>query len=265
MLRISLASAVLLAVAAPDLAAQTRDDDALPKILFFANPMSSDNTVIRRPAPETLSVAERHFEELSRGVFDATITQDGSEVVAEKLPQYDAVVFFTAIHPPGVDVDALVDWVSRGGAFVGLQSTANTYQRIPAFGELLGARYDRRPWRSRGNPQTKVRVKVEDRSHPATRHFGDSFEITDDIYLFKNFDRREVDLLLSLDRDSLDLTVPKFNPDLEDLPVAWSKNHGRGRVFYTALGDWEEVWKNPRYRTHLIEGIRWAMKAKPGG
>ena len=256
---------VLLAAAAGDVGAQTRSDIKLPKVLFFANPMTSDNTVIRRPSPETLSVAERHFEELSQGVFDTTITQDGSEVVAEKLPQYDAVIFFTAINPPGVDVDALVERVSGGGAFVGIHSTANTYQRIPAFGELLGARYDRRPWRSRGNPQTKVRVKVEDRRHPATRHFGESFEVTDDIYLFRKFDRRKVDLLLSLVPDSLDLSVPKLEGDLGDLPVAWSKNHGRGRVFYTALGDWEEVWRNPNYRTHLIEGTRWAMKANSGG
>ncbi len=237
----------------------------LPKLLFFANPMSSDNTVIRRPSPEVFSVAERHFAELSRGVFDVTFTQDGAEVTGEKLPQYQAVVFFTAINPPGVDVEALVDWVARGGAFTGIHSTANTYQRIPAFGELLGARYDRRPWRTREAPQTKVRVKVEDRAHPATKHFGASFEIADDIYQFKNFDKRKVDLLLSLDPKSLDLTQPKMNRDDKDLPVAWAKSHGKGRVFYTALGDWEEVWKTPAYRTHLIEGIRWTMKAPPGG
>ncbi len=263
MLRSAFLLAILLSVFVPPAIAQT--GAGLPKVLFFANPMSSDNTVIRRPSPETLSVAERHFEELSRSVFDVTITQDGKEVAAEKLPQYQAVVFFTAINPPDVEVDALVEWVSRGGAFVGIHSTANTYQRLPAFGELLGARYDRRPWRTRENPQIKVRVKVVDRRHPATRHFGESFEITDDIYLFKGLDRRKVDLLLGLDPDSLDLTNPNMNLDDKDLPVAWSKSHGRGRVFYTALGDWEEVWKSPAYRTHLIEGIRWVMKAKPGG
>jgi len=30
-------------------------------------------------------------------------------------------------------------------------------------------------------------------------------------------------------------------------------------VFYTALGDWKETWKDPRCRTYLIEGIRWTM------
>jgi hypothetical protein len=124
---------------------------------------------------------------------------------------------------------------------------------------MLGAYYDRRPWRTRESPQTKVRVKVEDRTHRATRHLDDSFEIADDIYQFKNFDRSKVQLLLSLDPSSLDLTNPKMNREDKSLPVSWAKTHGKGRVFYTALGDWEETWKDARYRTHLIEGIRWTM------
>ena len=125
----------------------------LPKVLFFANPMSSDNDVIRRPRPDVPSVAERHFARLSQGVFDVTITQDGAEVTRAKLARYKAVVFFTAINPPGVNVDGLIDWVREGGAFVGIHSTANTFQGHPAFGAMLGARYDRRPWRTREAPR----------------------------------------------------------------------------------------------------------------
>ena len=232
----------------------------LPKVLFFANPMGSDNDVVRRSKSGELSVAERHFRALSEGVFDVTITQDGTEVTRDKLPRYQAVVFFTAINPPGVEVDALIDWVRQGGAFIGIHSTANTYQKIPGFGAMLGARYDRRPWRTAKAPQTKVHVKVDDRRHPATRHLGDSFEIADDIYQFKDFDRAGVTLLLSLDPGSLDLANPKMNRNDTVLPVAWAKTFGNGRVFYTALGDWEPTWSDPRYRTHLVQGINWAMK-----
>jgi type 1 glutamine amidotransferase len=31
-------------------------------------------------------------------------------------------------------------------------------------------------------------------------------------------------------------------------------------VFYTALGDWEETWNDPRYRVHLTGDIRWAIR-----
>src|SRR5262249_1838354 len=232
----------------------------LPKVLFFANPMSSDNDVIRRPRPDVFSVAERHFARLGQGVFDVTITQDGSEVTRAKRARYKAVVFSTAITPPGVDVDGLIDWVREGGGFVGIHSTANTFQGHPAFGAMLGARYDRRPWRTREAPQTKVRVQVVDRTHPATRHLGESFAIADDIYQFKDFDHARVPLRLRLEPESLDLGNPKVNRRDEHFPVSWAKAHGRGRVFYTALGDWEETWKDPRYRGHLTGGIRWAMR-----
>jgi type 1 glutamine amidotransferase len=234
----------------------------LPKILFFANPMSSDNHIVRRAQPDELSVAERHFRELSRGIFDVTITQDGAQLSRETFPRYDAIVFFTAINPPGVDIDALVEWVRGGGAFIGIHSTANTYQKHPGFGELLGARYDRRPWRTAKAPQTKVRVKVNDRTHAATRHLGAEFEIADDIYQYKNIDVAGVHLLLSLDRGSLDLSSAKMNREDTILPVAWTRNFGRGRVFYTALGDWEPTWSDPRYRTHLTEGIKWAIASE---
>jgi type 1 glutamine amidotransferase len=230
-----------------------------PRVLFFANPMRSDNDVIRRSESGEMSVAERYFLEITKGVFDVTVTQDGAQVSREKLAGYDAVVFFTAINPPGVDKEGLLEWIRNGGAFVGIHSTANTFKDFPAFGEMLGATFDRRPWRTKENPQTKVTVKVEDRNHPATRHLGESFEIADDIYQYKDFDRSKVRLLLSLDPASLDLTSPKMNHEDKDLPVAWAKSYGNGRVFYTALGDWEPVWKDPRYRTHLLEGIRWTM------
>src|SRR5262245_2927686 len=95
----------------------------LPKVLFFANPMGSDNDVVRRPRPEIPSIAERQFIELSKGVFDVPTTQDGAEVTPEKLTRYKAVVFFTAGNPPGVDKDGLIAWVRGGGAFVGIHST----------------------------------------------------------------------------------------------------------------------------------------------
>ena len=221
--------------------------------------MGSDNDVIRRPSPEVLSVAESYFDKISKGVFEVTITQNGAEVTAENLTRYKAIVFFTAINPPGIDKESLIEWVRDGGAFVGIHSTANTFQTFPPFGAMLGANFDRRPWRTKENPQTKVRIKVNDRSHPSTRHLGDSFEIADDIYQFKNFDPDNTQLLLSLDPASLE-DNPRMNRQDRHLPISWARSHGVGRVFYTALGDWEATWKNPDYQTHLLKGIQWAMR-----
>lgn len=228
----------------------------LPRVLFFSNPMSSDNDVIRRTDPNILSVAETNFARISKGVFEVTLTQRGADVTAENLKSFDAVVFFAAINPPDVDVDALVAWVKAGGAFVGIHSTANTYQGHTGFGELLGARFEKRPWRTREAPQTKMRIVVNDPAHPATRHLPKDWALADDLYVFKNFDASNNRLLLSLNPKSLDMTKL---PGQEALPVAWTRAVGKGRTFYTALGDWEPTWQDPLYERHLLEGIHWAI------
>ncbi len=228
-----------------------------PRLLFYADPQRSDNTIIRRARPDVPSTAERHFVELSKGTFEVTATQDPAETSREKLKGYAAVVFFTALNPPA-DKGALVEWVREGGAFTGIHSTANTFQGHAAFGEMLGAFYESRPWRTRDKPLVKARVRVEDRDHPAARPWGESFEIEDDLYLFKNLDRSKVSVLLSLDPASLDMSKAG-RPD-RDTSIAWTKTYGKGRVFYTALGDSEPVWKDERYRKHLLEGVKWTLE-----
>jgi type 1 glutamine amidotransferase len=218
--------------------------------------MQSDNEIARRTKPDEPSAAERYFVEITRGVFDVTATQDAAEVTRDRLKSYQAVVFFTAGNPPA-DKEALVEWIQQGGAFTGIHSTANTFQRYPPFGEMLGAYFESRPWRTKEHPLAKVRINVEDPSHPATSHLGSEFEITDDLYVYKNWDRGKAHVLLSMDPGSLDMS--KLKDPKRDLATAWTKPYGKGRVFYTMLGDSEPVWQDARYQRHLVEGIKWTM------
>jgi type 1 glutamine amidotransferase len=43
-------------------------------------------------------------------------------------------------------------------------------------------------------------------------------------------------------------------------PLAWTRSYGQGRVFYTALGHEEAVWRDPRYQRLLLNAIRWSMQ-----
>jgi uncharacterized protein len=229
--------------------------DEKPKVLFYSDPQKSDNAIVRRPKPDVLSTAEKHFVEMTKGIFDVTTTQDGSVLTAAKLKDWRAVVMFTALQPPA-DKEALVAWVRDGGAFVGIHSAANTFQGYAPFGEMLGAFYDTRPWRTKEKPLAKARFRVEDPRHAATRHLPETFELEDDLYTYKNFQRSRVKVLLSMEPESLDLSKTKHR----DFPVSWTREHGKGRVFYTMLGDSEPVWKDERYRTHLLGGLKWTLE-----
>jgi type 1 glutamine amidotransferase len=42
-------------------------------------------------------------------------------------------------------------------------------------------------------------------------------------------------------------------------PVTWARMHGKGRVFFTALGDRPENWSIPFFLNHLAGGIGWTI------
>jgi len=50
-----------------------------------------------------------------------------------------------------------------------------------------------------------------------------------------------------------------FRRQDKDYALAWCRDWGEGRVFYSALGHREEVWKDPRFQEFLLGGIAWAI------
>jgi type 1 glutamine amidotransferase len=126
-----------------------------------------------------------------------------------------------------------------------------TLMKYPPYGEMVGGCFDGHPWNQ------EVEVKVEDREHPATAHLGASFRIKDEIYQVKDWERKNVHVLLSVDPSSVDLSKGKRSD--RDYALAWTKSYGKGRVFYTALGHYPEVWKDERFLKHLVGGIQWVL------
>ena len=209
---------------------------------------------------EVLPVSEEVMKEIGErsGLFEVTATKDCSLISRESLKQYDAVVFYTTGELPISDEQkaAFLDFIKSGKGFVGIHSATDTFYKWPEYGELIGGYFDQHPWHQ------DVTVNVEDNKHPATRHLGKSFQIKDEIYQFKDFSRSRVHVLLSLDTSSVDLTKPAVHRTDKDFALAWWRNYGKGRVFYTALGHREEVWRDPRFQQLLTGALRWAMGDK---
>lgn len=208
-----------------------------------------------------LPLSEKVVRELGEtsGAFEVTVTRDCSLLTAENLKQYDAVFFFTTGELPLSESQkaALLDFIRSGKGFIGVHSAADTLYGWPEYGEMLGGYFDGHPWRQ------EVIVRVEDRTHPATRHLPESFRITDEIYQFKNWSRDKVHVLLSLDVSSVDLTRPGVKRTDKDFALAWCRRYGRGRVFYTAFGDDPALWQDERFHKLLLGGIRWALGQLP--
>jgi uncharacterized protein len=195
------------------------------------------------------------------------------EILAEKmspaaLKQYDAVIFAnTTGDLPLPDNQAFLDWIKSGKGFVGMHSATDTFHGFAPYIDMIGGEF-----KTHG-AQVKVDAINQDQECPACKHLAGNWEVFDEIYQFKNFDRTKVHGLLTLDKHPNDKTPG-------DYPIAWCKDYGKGRVFYTSLGHREDVWdptwpdrKNPKevaeaYQKHILGGIKWAlglekMNAKP--
>ena len=249
---------LLLAASLTWTATAVPESPARPRVLMVTYSGAYQHDVVRREAPDGLSLAERTVVELGRrsGAFDVSqlySRDDLQRLTVDSFAGVRAVLLFTTGSPPlRPEVrQALLRFVLSGGGFVGVHSATDTWYEVPEYAELVGGVFDGHPWHQR------VRIVVEDASHPSTRHLGQGFEITDEIYQFRSWSRDKVHVLLRLDPRSVD--VGKGKRADHDYALSWVRRHGRGRVFYTALGHPREVWEDERFRRHLLEGIRWAM------
>jgi type 1 glutamine amidotransferase len=144
---------------------------------------------------------------------------------------------------------AIVEFVAAGGGFAGTHSAADTGYAWPEYGDLIGAYFREHPWTQR------VTVRVEDGEHPAARELPPTFDIEDEIYVFRTDPgaRPQTRVLLSLDPASVGAAG--------GFPLAWCAPYGAGRTFYTALGHFDAVWEDPLFATHLARAIEWAAGA----
>ncbi len=227
--------------------------EALPRVLFLTHSAGFVHDVVRRPEDGSLAHAERCLTEAAAGRFEVVCSQDCADISAENLADFDAVLFYTTgelpISPEGRD--ALIEWVNAGGAFAGAHSATDTLYEYAPYIEMIGGAFDGHPWHE------EVTLQNEQPAHPATAHLGRAWAIKDEIYQFRAFQRDPTRVLLSLTHDSVDIALGKRED--RDYANTWTRDWGKGRVFYTALGHRPEVWENLAFLEHLLGGITWAI------
>jgi hypothetical protein len=193
---------------------------------------------------------------------DVVATEDLSYFDAGRLDGFDAVFFFTSGE---LALDAtrrqnLLDFVRvRGRGFGGAHSATDTLYQWPEYGEMIGGYFDGHPW------VHEATVEVEDPEHPATRDItaGPAFRMVEEFYQFRAFSRDRVRVLLTLDPRSIDLRAPGVNRTDEDFALAWVRPYGAGRVFYTALGHFDETWRDARFARMLEGALRYLTGQTP--
>ncbi len=177
------------------------------------------------------------------GPYHITYTED-YDVFTRLRPYRVVVMHHQARSITNAEERALLDAVSAGKPVVALHSSTAALRveghERPKYHALLGARFLKHP------PQHDFRVTLTDRAHPILSGLDD-FNIWDELYMFDS---------LQPDRHVL------MTADFEGTtyPIAWTRQHGKGKVFYTALGHGVEANSNPHFQRLVHQAIEWALE-----
>jgi type 1 glutamine amidotransferase len=184
--------------------------------------------------------------------FSVDTTEDTAVFTSQGLSAYRAVIFLNTsgeVLNAGEQA-AFEAYIRQGGGWVGIHSAADTEHVWPFYGELLGGG----AWFVSHPPIQTATLRVEDGTHPSTRHYPARFSFTDEWYNFRTNPRNAVDVLLAIDETSYDAGSGAMG----DHPIAWCHRISLGRAWYTGLGHRSETYAEASYAQHLLGGILWA-------
>ena len=214
------------------------------------------------------------------GAFEPVVSDDVAMFLPENLKKFDAIVLNNAngpwIRPTpkdmdkfkgyGSDIDAVekllrksfLDYVANGGGLFAFHHAIGV-NKWPEFLDLLGASYWGHPWNE------EVGIKLDEPDHPLVAAFaGKGFRLAEEIFQYNEpYSRAKVRVLLSLDVDKTNMTVPWVYRKDKDFALAWIKSHGKGRVFYSAIGHHTELWWNPQILSFYLDAIQFATGDLP--
>jgi uncharacterized protein (TIGR03437 family) len=206
---------------------------------------------------DSIPVAVQAITDIGRrsGAFSVTTTEDLSVISAAGLAPFDAIFFFTSgeLALSEQQKRDLLAFVRAGKGFGGTHSATDTLYGWAEYGDLIGAYFDGHPW------VQEVSIDVEDPDFPGQQRVAPGYRMVEEIYQFREFSRDRVRVLQTLDTTTVDLRAPGVNRTDGDFPLAWCRTYGEGRVFYTALGHFDETWRDARFQQMLEGALLWLI------
>jgi putative membrane-bound dehydrogenase-like protein len=168
-----------------------------------------------------------------------TYTDNPEDLNKETLSYYDGLMIY-ANHEeitPGQE-EALLEFVKEGKGFVPVHSASFCFQNSAEYVQLVGGQFQKH------DTGTFV-ASIVDKEHPVMQSL-DTFSTWDETYVHHK---------LTDDRKVLMERVEGNHRE----PWTWVKQHGKGRVFYTAYGHDERSWSNKGFHQLMKQGILWAV------
>ncbi|GAC1667242.1 MAG: hypothetical protein NVS9B4_23060 [Candidatus Acidiferrum sp.] len=248
-----------------------------PSILLFTKSSGFEHDVIKNidGKPSVVEVALRELG-AKRG-FTVEATKDGRIFDSREFRTHSALFFYTTgdLTKPGTDGQppmspegkkAFLEAVHDGLGFVGAHAASDTFHPEPHtqpktenssskdnappeptdYLRMLGGEF-----LAHGKIQP-ANLIVNDAKFPGVT--PPPRNLSEEWYSLKNFNP---DMHVVLTVDVAGMTGEPYQRPI--YPVSWARQHGKGRVFYVAMGHLPETWQNEFFLSLIAGGISWAM------
>ncbi len=248
-------------------------------VLVFTKSSGWEHDVVKRVGGKPSLVDDTVNELGNKHGFKVGVTKDGRIFDSKELHSYAGVVFFTTGDLTTLGTDgkppissrgkqALLDAVRDGMGFVGVHAASDTFHTQPDPRDLSnryiahGAEED--PYlrmlggefiaHGREPRLQDANLIVNDPKFPGLEGVTSPVSFNEEWYSLKDF-MPDLHVILTLDTHGMKGECYQRAP----YPVTWARQNGKGRVFYTAMGDRPENWKNEFFLNLFAGGIRWSI------
>ncbi len=182
---------------------------------------------------------------LTAAGYTVTQSEDLAVITDAQLAGFSAVVLLSITGEPfgaddGPQMRAVLNYVQQGGGIVGVHSVTDEYP-CGILPSLIGGTFRAHP----GDVRRSLCTVVE--AHPSTLAFGTTFTVTDEIHIFWNFHPEN--------HVTIRCTA---NDGVEQVPIAWWRQMGRGRLVVNALGHGPERYADPVFLQAIVDSTRWS-------
>jgi type 1 glutamine amidotransferase len=198
------------------------------------------------------------------GAFEPTFSNDLELLKWPRIREWDAIflnnVCGMVYNDPEVR-EGILRYVREGGGIGGNHAVTYASNNWPEWAELMGG------WAGAHRTEKQV-LKIDDPSSPLMKMFGsEPFEHTDEFYQFppwSPYTREKQHVLMSIDVERSDrangdrFCAQCTRPD-QDYGVAWIKQWGKGRTYFTPLGHTDIMYTDKRWTQHMLAAVQYIL------
>lgn len=197
-------------------------------------------------------------------------TEEGGVFNEAQLARFSTVIFNNSTGEVINDEQkqVLEKYVENGGSLMGIHGAGDDSHHWDWYqSNLMGAKFSHHPL----DPQFQKTDVLQDADADSTITTGipKKWSHTDEWYVFlRNPRKNGFTIQYTINGETINpsgnfLFIEDKNFGMgKDHPVAWCKQIGKGKTFYTSIGHNETAWKNEHFVKLIENAIQWTIAKK---